>query len=657
MSARERNCSYLNIGDARFANVSAVTGWDFPDDARGIALVDWDRDGDLDLWVTNRTAPRVRLLRNDATGENHFLALQLQGTTCNRDAIGARVEARFADASKPVLIKTVRAGEGFVSQSSKTVHFGLGKEDRLDSVTIRWPGGDVDVYRDLPVDRRYRMIQGQASPQLISDAPRKLALKRSTATAPEPSLRSRALLTRRKPLLRFAYLDMAKGRQVFQPSGRPVLINLWASWCQPCLKELKELAEAEDQWSEAGLDILALSTDLIPEISGSNPQAAKQIADRFALPFSVGFASREFVEYLTQVDNSTFYFQRALPIPTSFLIDAKGRMAAIYKGPVTVEQLQQDLGKLALAEDQIQAAALPFPGLDGLRLFPLSPLSFAQAYFDGQYYDDARKAAKDYIEAEQAADATAESDDSSAQRKLGAAYRLLARIESASGNIKEQVAALQALVESMPADPLLRGELALATWGSGDADEAIQMLESLAQQYPSTPGVLDMVARLMLHMQQFDRAVDFHRQAAELAPRNAVMRFHLGVALQAAEETAEAVNAYQQAYDMDGQLLSAANNLAWIYATSRDPERKDPSAALKLATAACDPSKRDGVEDADAGYLDTLAAAQAANANFTEAVQTARKAIAIFEEAGQPEQAELVRQRLALYEQGESYRE
>ena len=67
LSGFERNCAFLNTGTGRFANVSAVTGFDFLDDGRALAVVDWDQDGDLDIWVSNRTGPQVRL-RVSATG-------------------------------------------------------------------------------------------------------------------------------------------------------------------------------------------------------------------------------------------------------------------------------------------------------------------------------------------------------------------------------------------------------------------------------------------------------------------------------------------------------------------------------------------------------------------------------------------------------------
>ena len=102
-SGNERNCCFLNIGGVRMADVSAVSGLDFADDGRGVALTDWDQDGDLDILTTNRGAPRLRFLQNNLGNRNNYVALRLVGTTCNRDAIGARatVEVRNEKESIP----------------------------------------------------------------------------------------------------------------------------------------------------------------------------------------------------------------------------------------------------------------------------------------------------------------------------------------------------------------------------------------------------------------------------------------------------------------------------------------------------------------------------------------------------------------------------
>ena len=91
-SGREKNCSFWNVGDGTYADVSALSGLGQVDDARAAALVDWDRDGALDLWVANRTAPSVRFLRNATPRTNAWVAFDLEGTTSNRDGVGARVE-------------------------------------------------------------------------------------------------------------------------------------------------------------------------------------------------------------------------------------------------------------------------------------------------------------------------------------------------------------------------------------------------------------------------------------------------------------------------------------------------------------------------------------------------------------------------------------
>ncbi|REJ96903.1 MAG: hypothetical protein DWQ35_03240, partial [Planctomycetota bacterium] len=91
-SGSERNCTFLNTRGRRFADVSSASGLDFADDGRGAAVVDWNHDGRCDLVLANRTAPRLRFLLNEVAGEHQFLSLKLQGTSCNRDAIGTRVE-------------------------------------------------------------------------------------------------------------------------------------------------------------------------------------------------------------------------------------------------------------------------------------------------------------------------------------------------------------------------------------------------------------------------------------------------------------------------------------------------------------------------------------------------------------------------------------
>src|SRR5688572_27199326 len=111
-SGYERKALFLNLKGNGFADVAGLLGVDFDDDGRAVAVADWDRDGGLDVWVTNRTAPRVRLLKNNIQSANSFVAIKLigNGKTTNRDAVGARLT--LWPSSNPQLkqIRMVHAG-------------------------------------------------------------------------------------------------------------------------------------------------------------------------------------------------------------------------------------------------------------------------------------------------------------------------------------------------------------------------------------------------------------------------------------------------------------------------------------------------------------------------------------------------------------------
>jgi hypothetical protein len=108
-------------------------------DGRGVAVADFDEDGDPDVVVTNCGQPSV-LYRNDGGNANRWLRVKLRGTRSNRDGIGARLELETADLRQ---IREIEGGNGFSAQSTKTAHFGLGRLDQASSLRVRWPSGLV----------------------------------------------------------------------------------------------------------------------------------------------------------------------------------------------------------------------------------------------------------------------------------------------------------------------------------------------------------------------------------------------------------------------------------------------------------------------------------------------------------------------------------
>jgi len=120
---------------------------------RAIATADFDRDGDLDLVLT-QPAGAPRLLRNDQAGGRHWIELDLEGDPARgvaREAVGARVEI---EAGGRIQRRIVTRTRGYLAQSQRAVHFGLGAATVVERATVHWPGGRVTELHDLPADRR-----------------------------------------------------------------------------------------------------------------------------------------------------------------------------------------------------------------------------------------------------------------------------------------------------------------------------------------------------------------------------------------------------------------------------------------------------------------------------------------------------------------------
>jgi peroxiredoxin len=391
-SGNERNCSFLNLGGnaaPQFANISAVAGFDFAGDGRALATTDWDQDGDLDLWLTNRTGPRVQMLRNDSSTGHHFLAVRLEGNghTVNRDAIGARVEvvsseqlavsseqltvnseqsddASAVGSSNQKLIKTLRAGEGYLSQSGKWLHFGLGTATDVEKLIVRWPDGGSQEFANIECDRFYRIVQDVVTAHVWSVQRPTVALPPADVPGPCAGSQANLSLSSPMPLPALTYEtfdgDKASLRNLL---GRPVVVCLWASWCPPCLVELAEFARREKELRAAGLEVVALSVDELGDDT-TDARAAPRALAKLKFPFHAGQATAGLVEKIHFAHLNLFRLPQDLPVPTSLLIDPEGRLAAVYRGRVEVERLVADAGGLSQKRE-----VLPLEG----RWFSKSP--------------------------------------------------------------------------------------------------------------------------------------------------------------------------------------------------------------------------------------------------------------------------------------------
>lgn len=126
---------------------------------RGSAFADIDADGDPDILLLQAGGPPV-LLRNDQSTGNRWARVKLVGTDANQDAIGAVARARIGDR---VLTRQVMPTRSYLSQSEPHLTFGLGKSDRIDELTVRWPGSERFVPVAPPAPGRVTAVRHATS--------------------------------------------------------------------------------------------------------------------------------------------------------------------------------------------------------------------------------------------------------------------------------------------------------------------------------------------------------------------------------------------------------------------------------------------------------------------------------------------------------------
>lgn len=127
--------------------------------SRGTAFDDLDNDGNIDAVVLNlNSAPQ--LIRNTTQNSNHYLHLELIGTQTNRCAVGAKLELTV-DGEKQV--KEVVRGRGYQSHHGSRLHFGLGTNTQVDSLTIHWSKESKQSFKALPGDKTIIIVEGSDS--------------------------------------------------------------------------------------------------------------------------------------------------------------------------------------------------------------------------------------------------------------------------------------------------------------------------------------------------------------------------------------------------------------------------------------------------------------------------------------------------------------
>src|SRR6266576_3252485 len=148
---------FRNLGDGRFEELleEAGSGVTAPHASRGCAFGDFDNDGDMDILVMNMNEP-PSLLRNDVSGNHHWLKVQLVGVKSNRSAIGSRVVAQYGSRHQA---QEVTAQSSFYSANDRRLHFGLGSETTAD-LAVRWTNGTTESFSKVAADQLVIIREG-----------------------------------------------------------------------------------------------------------------------------------------------------------------------------------------------------------------------------------------------------------------------------------------------------------------------------------------------------------------------------------------------------------------------------------------------------------------------------------------------------------------
>ncbi len=152
----ERNRLFQNFGNATFRDVAATTGADLVLDSRSVAAGDLDADGDLDLVVASRNEPKLVVLWNELRAPGTFVEVELQGTSSNRNGVGAVVDVTCDGRQQR---RTHVVGSGYLSQGPHTLWFGLGQCQSIDRVAVRWPTGVLTEARDVEAGARVLAVE------------------------------------------------------------------------------------------------------------------------------------------------------------------------------------------------------------------------------------------------------------------------------------------------------------------------------------------------------------------------------------------------------------------------------------------------------------------------------------------------------------------
>jgi tetratricopeptide (TPR) repeat protein len=582
IASRQRNVFLRNDGRGGFDDVSGTVGLDLDQDGRSFAVLDYDKDGDPDLVVmAARSAPQLRVFRNDFEPRGAAVAVRLRGTASNRDAVGARVSVA-TDLFRRT--KIVNAGSGFLSQHSKELLFGLGASRRVIELTVEWPSGRKQSFSSVPLNHRLLIEEG-GEPR-----PEPFAAKHALPVdvgAPEPAPPpSASWLYEPFPAPDFSLPDLSgELRSLRALRGRPAVVLLWATEATASRAALLALARGGEALARAGLGCLALALDA-PEDMQTVRAAASGVTTVPVLLASEGVGRSYAILY-----RHLFMNRQDLRLPTAFLLDTEGRVVKAYRDRLDVSEVLRDAPRTFASPAERLERAVPFAGTfhseHGARnylpygrelldqgLEAPAIVAFERAsegnpsastlYQLGTLLVKGRQPAK--AKAAYARALELQPDLSEASNDLGA---LLAQ----DGNVPAAIERFRAALQATPDYPDALNNLGYALLLTGREQEARELYEKALKLQPDFPEALNNLGLILGREGELERAEPYFRKALQQKPDYGEAANNLALVLVARGQSDDAIRLLEGFLERSPEFENTYITLAKVY-LSTDRQRE-----------------------------------------------------------------------------------
>lgn len=583
-SGFERNVFYANNRDGTFSDISGAVGLDFVEDGRSFAIADFDHDGRQEIFLKNRNAPQLRILKNVIDNLPASISFSLRGTKSNRDAIGAVITVQSAAGRQT---RCLQAGSGFLAQHSKELFFGLGEAGASEnggarktasgskmtggleevratiSASVHWPSGLVQHWDAVPVNHRIFLEEGsehfRAEP--FHKAETKNVDSDDSRQSPEQlpaNVETWLIEPIDAPDLQLS--DLSGKMQTFTPMrGRPALLSFVSKETPACLENLERLERAYSRWAAQGFYSVAINVDQAKD------EELRILAHKNGWSFPILHATDNALAVYNILYRYVFDRHRDFSFPISFLLEENARITKVYQGKLNLVGIEDDFRHTqANAIERLQRS-LPFRGNAETYEFGRNYLSLGSIFFQRGCFEEAATAFRSALRDDPAS--------AEAAYGLGSSYLSLARIAEARDSLERATT-----LHANSADTMANAwnNLGLIATRESNTAKAIQCFQRALLENPDHLVALNNLGNAYRLQKDWNAARQTFERALQMDAADADANYGLAMVFAAEDDGSHTYEYLQRALKSRANFPEALNNLGVLYLRT---QRRDEAVA------------------------------------------------------------------------------